>query len=135
MCAAGARAGITGGGEVSQQEVRDALDSLKAVFLLVMPGLIAACITSSVDFLSKHWLKDKFMWNRFIVGHVSDVTLGAAVYLGLCELGVGEAGRLAAVYVAVSAGRPWVRRVIDGRLGLDDKACKGCKDEGKKGVE
>ena len=39
---------------MSQQEVKDALDSLKAIFLLVMPGLIAACIISSVDFLSKH---------------------------------------------------------------------------------
>lgn len=104
---------------MSQQEVKDALDSLKAILLLVMPGLIAAGITSSVDFLGKHWLKDKFSWNRFIVGHVSDIMLGAAVYLGLYEIGVGEAGRLAAVYVAVSAGRPWVRQVIDNRLGIN----------------
>lgn len=106
---------------MSQQEARDALDSLKAILLLVMPGLIAACITSSVDFLNKHWLKDKFSWNRFIVGHISDITLGVAVYLGLYEIGMGEAGRLAAVYVAVSAGRPWVRRVIDDRLGMNHR--------------
>lgn len=121
--------GRVGEGDVmSQTEVRDAFDSLKAIFMLMMPGLIAACITSSVDFLNKHWLKDKFSWNRFIVGHISDITLGGAVYLGLCEMGVGEAGRLAAVYVAVSAGRPWVRRVIDERLGVNHR------DDGRKDV-
>ncbi|MDO4561252.1 MAG: hypothetical protein Q4C86_09900 [bacterium] len=119
---------------MSHQEVKDAWDSLKAILLLVMPGLIAACITSSVDFLDKHWLKDKFSWNRFIVGHVSDITLGAAVYLGLYEIGVGEAGRLAAVYVAVSAGRLWVRRVIDDRLGMNRKhgADKHERDKGSR---
>lgn len=123
-----AASGRVGEGDVmSQTEVRDAFDSLKAIFLLMMPGLIAACITSSVDFLNKHWLKDKFSWNRFIVGHISDITLGGAVYLGLCEMGVGEAGRLAAVYVAVSAGRPWVRRVIDERLGVNHRG-DGRKD-------
>jgi hypothetical protein len=124
-----AASGRVGEGDVmSQTEVRDAFDSLKAIFMLMMPGLIAACITSSVDFLNKHWLKDKFSWNRFIVGHISDITLGGAVYLGLCEMGVGEAGRLAAVYVAVSAGRPWVRRVIDERLGVNHR------DDGRKDV-
>ena len=123
-----AASGRVGEGDVmSQTEVRDAFDSLKAIFMLMMPGLIAACITSSVDFLNKHWLKDKFSWNRFIVGHISDITLGGAVYLGLCEMGVGEAGRLAAVYVAVSAGRPWVRRVID-------EAGVNHRDDGRKDV-
>lgn len=110
---------------VSQQEIQDFWESCRQIFFLVVPGLLFAAITSFVDFLNKHWLKEHFSCVKFIVGQVSDLTLGAAVYFGAIECGVGMPGRLALVYVAVSAGQLWVRRVIDRRLDIYDNGDKG----------
>lgn len=104
---------------MSQQEIESFWESCRQIICLLLPGLLVASITSFVDFLNKHWLREHFSCVKFIVGQVSDLTLGAAVYLGATECGVGMPGRLALVYVAVSAGQLWVRRVIDRRLDLD----------------
>ena len=110
---------------MSQQEIQNFWESCRQIFFLLIPGLFAAALTSFVDFLNKHLLKEHFSCIKFVVGQISDLTLGSAVYLGALEVGIGMAGRLALVYVAVSAGQLWVRRVIDRRLDLYDSGDKG----------
>ena len=108
---------------MSQQEVNDFLDSMRAIFLLLLPGLLTGLIASLLDFFQYHFLRDKFSLQKLVIGIIGDVCLAGLVAAIAIEFRLGPCGTIAAAAICVRRGGVWVDSVIDkllyGKYGIE----------------
>lgn len=103
---------------MSQQEFQDFLESAAQAFKFFVPYMLAGLVTSLVDFLRKHFMRERFDLIKLFVGLAGDLWLTFVIVCGAKHFGIGEWGVYALVAVLVSKGHEWIARVIDRRLGL-----------------
>ena len=133
-CAAIRRVG--GVRSVSQQDFNDFWGSMRAIFFLLLPGLLTGLIASLLDFFQFHFLKDKFSAQKLVVGVLGDICLAGFVAAIAIELKLGTCGTIALVAISVRRGGVWVDGVIDrilyGKYGVERRNTdEAKKDTGK----
>lgn len=122
---------------MNQQDFNDFWGSMRAIFFLLLPGLLTGLIASLLDFFQFHFLKDKFSAQKLVVGVLGDICLAGFVAAIAIELKLGTCGIIALVAISVRRGGVWVDGVIDrilyGKFGVDRRNSYDTKD--KKGTD
>lgn len=122
---------------MSQQDFNDFWGSMRAIFFLLLPGLLTGLIASLLDFFQFHFLKDRFSAQKLIVGVLGDICLAGFVAAIAIELKLGTCGTIALVAISVRRGGVWVDGVIDrilyGKYGVERRNSYDTKD--KKGTD
>lgn len=120
---------------MSQQDFNDFWGSMRAIFFLLLPGLLTGLIASLLDFFQFHFLKDKFSAQKLAIGVMGDLFLAGVISAVAIELKLGPCGTIALVAISVRRGGVWVDGVIDrllyGKYGVERRNV----DEAKKDTD
>ena len=98
---------------MSQQDFNDFWGSMRAIFFLLLPGLLTGLIASLLDFFQFHFLKDRFSAQKLAIGVMGDLFLAGVISAVAIELKLGPCGTIALVAISVRRGGVWVDGVID----------------------
>ena len=121
---------------MNQQEFNGFWDSMRAIFFLLLPGLLTGLIASLLDFFQYHFLKDKFSLQKLLIGVLGDICLAGMAAAIAIELKIGTCGTIAIAAICVRRGGVWVDNVIDrllyGKYGVERR---GALDEKKSNAD
>lgn len=117
---------------MDQQEINNFYDSARAVFFLLLPGLLTGLIASLLDFFQYHFLRDKFSLQKLLIGVLGDICLAGLAAAIAVELKIGTCGTIAIAAICVRRGGVWVDNIIDrilyGKYGVERR---GFRDDQK----
>ena len=117
------RGGRVRGRRMNQQDFNNFWTSMRAIFFLLLPGLLTGLIASLLDFFQFHFLKDKFSMQKLAVGVLGDICLAGFISAIAIELKLGPCGTIALVAISVRRGGVWVDGAIDrllyGKYGVE----------------
>ena len=118
---------------MNQQDFNDFWGSMRAIFFLLLPGLLTGLIASLLDFFQFHFLKDKFSVQKLAIGVMGDLFLAGVISAVAIELKLGPCGTIALVAISVRRGGVWVDGVIDrilyGKYGVDRRSSYDAKNK------
>lgn len=118
---------------MNQQDFNDFWTGMRAIFFLLLPGLLTGLIASLLDFFQFHFLKDRFSAQKLIVGVLGDICLAGFVAAIAIELKLGTCGTIALVAISVRRGGVWVDGVIDrilyGKYGVERRSSHDTKNK------
>jgi|GEM_PF-2349132 len=118
---------------MNQQDFNDFWVSMRAIFFLLLPGLLTGLIASLLDFFQFHFLKDKFSLQKLAVGVMGDIFLAGFISAIAIELKLGPCGTIALVAISVRRGGVWVDGVIDkilyGKYGVERRNADGAENK------
>jgi len=120
---------------MNQQDFNDFWTGMRAIFFLLLPGLLTGLIASLLDFFQFHFLKDRFSVQKLAIGVMGNIFLAGVISAIAIELKLGPCGTIALVAISVRRGGVWVDGVIDrllyGKYGVERR----CADEAKKDTD
>ncbi len=118
---------------MNQQDFNDFWTGMRAIFFLLLPGLLTGLIASLLDFFQFHFLKDKFSAQKLAIGVMGDLFLAGVISAVAIELKLGPCGTIALVAISVRRGGVWVDGVIDrilyGKYGVDRRSSYETKNK------
>jgi len=124
---------------MNQQDFNDFWNSMRAIFFLLLPGLLTGLIASLLDFFQFHFLKDKFSLQKLAVGVLGDIFLAGFISAIAIEFKLGPCGTIALVAVSVRRGGVWVDNVIDkilyGKYGVERRQDEASDKNNNKGTD